>query len=150
MKVTLTEQEQAEMRGLLPFNSEAFDFIPDVFKIKEDGKFLIREKLWPTFKLRPFTKPERDQVRRVLIDLKADAKKVEHGTVTEWARKITLGWKNLINMATGEEIPYKADPAGGADVAAFDALPENLIAAILYRGITTSGLVNSERLGLGY
>jgi hypothetical protein len=152
-KIVLSETEQKELMGLLPFNLDAsFEFTPEVFKLKkkDTDEYLIRSELWPVFKIRPFSKSERDAVRRMIVDLNLDAKKVAHEDVTEWARKITIGWKNLIDLSTGEAIEYKADNSGGADKAIFGSLPETCISSLLYRAVSASGLVNSERMGLGY
>lgn len=147
-KYVLDEETKKSLLGLSPFSiDETVEFTPEFYKIP---KLAIPEKMWPTFKIRPFARPEREAVRRIIVDLTTDPKSAAHVKVIEWARKITIGWENLIDIATGEEISYKADKDGGADKELFETLTESLISALLYKSIQMSGLVNVERAGLGY
>jgi hypothetical protein len=151
-KFMLSDLQKADMVGFFPFNPGAvYEFEPEAYKVKkDDGKRFFPDSIIPKVKIKAFNKPDRDQARKIHIDLASDHKSVARETVMELARKYTVGWSNLPDISAGDEYSFKAAPDGGADKDVFDGLPEGLLVAIFYRLCAISGLSGSAKAGLGY
>jgi hypothetical protein len=150
-KIELTEEMKHALQGLAPYSPDVpFVFTPGAYMHKrDDGGYIIPEALWPTFTIRQLTKTERDQVRRLLVANAKDQAKVSSVELAEWARKVTRGWSNLLDAASGEDIAFASDKDGSADPTIFDRLPDLTKSAILTRAVAISGLAGVEYLGFG-
>jgi hypothetical protein len=151
-KFALNDLQKGDMIGFFPFNpGTVHEFEPDAYKIKkDDGSRFFPDSVIPKIKIKAFNKQDRDQARKIQVDLTADRKSVPRETVMELARKYTVGWSNLPDISAGEEYTFKAAPDGGADKDLFDGLPEGMLVAIFYRQLAISGLSGAAKAGLGY
>jgi len=138
-KIELTEDMKREMQGLLPISYTAVvEFTPEEIK-------KVDEILWPVFKLRRMTKAESLEIRR-LASASGDAISNEE-KVLNVVRKCVVGWDNLIDMSTGDEIPYVQEN-GELSKSLWDMMSITCITAIMNKVSLISGLLNSEKLGL--
>jgi hypothetical protein len=146
-KFTLDDKTRRELLNTFPFGVDSvYSFTPD-FMEKTPDKY--PRELWPVFQVKPFSKPDRIEARKLYIDVQHD-KPASRDKIGELARKYTVGWSNVIAVSNGEEILFKAGADGGADTNLFDAMPEIYVTAIWHTLIRISGLVGSELAGLGY
>ena len=148
-KRMLTPEVRAALLSKIPFSVNATtEYTPKPYmtKVKDpEGKdideYSIPEEFRPVFTLRSFTKQESYDVKKV-------CSKGEEKGIQEWARKSVIGWKNLFDAGTLEEIEYKSDPTGGADKDLFSVIPEHVVADILMYVSSISGILDKDRLGL--
>jgi len=145
----LTPEVRAALLSKIPFSVNATtEYTPKPYmtKIKDsEGKdtdeYSIPEEFRPVFTVRPFTKQESYDVKKVCT-------KGEEKGIQEWTRKVVIGWKNMFDAGTLEEIEYKADPSGGADKDYFGTIPEYVVADILMYVSSISGILDKDKLGL--
>ena len=134
----LSEETRQQLLGLLPFSvGSTIEFTPERF----GG---VEEEFRPGYTIRGFTQEESTKVKKLLRNVK-DANEEE---LNEYARMIVMGWKNIFDTGTFEEIEYKADPAGGCDKDLFKIFPDTTKGDILFYGVKISGLIDPEKLGL--
>lgn len=140
----LTEEQRQSLCGLMPFSADAVDeFTPELFSA-------VDEELRPVFKLRPFTEGEKERVTDAMKRIVADPGKIDQKEIKDFARIALVGWDNVLDVATGDDIPFSADSRGACDKATFALLPSATVNAILKRVNTISGLLSAEALGLRY
>ena len=90
-KIVFDEATRAKLAGLLPFSPDATDKLkPKIFD--EMG---IPEEYQPTFKIRTMTNAEIEKGRDANIST---------DDLFELARKVVVGWENLIDLAKSELI----------------------------------------------
>lgn len=147
-KHTLTPQQREALMGLAPFSkSRTHSFTPDVFgKKDEDKNEIIPKDLQPVFTIRPTTKEEEEKYPRTQAAINASDEK----TLSELARKLVVGWKNIIDIAIEEELEFKADNNGNPPVELWEQIPPFTRGRILLEAIKISGLQAGEKLGLDF
>jgi len=145
-KRILTEEIRRELLGLVPFSAgSADDFTPPVYlKKNSEGGYAIPEEFRPVFKVRCFTVEEKRGVTKMLVNIKD----VDEESVTEAARKAVVGWKNLFDAGSNEELVFKSSPEGGADPALFSMIPPAVTGALLFHASRISGIIAAEKLSL--
>ena len=135
---SLTAEEKKMLEGLAPFNmASTVEYVPTPHKV-------LPENLRATFVVRPFRKPEAEQVRRTISKVKNE----DEAKLRDFARQVIKGMSNVYDAATGETIEYKDDEAGVMDKAVFDLIPVTIISDILMYVCRISGLIAAERQGL--
>lgn len=140
-KIEYTEEVKAALLGFSPFDANRkFTFTPHPF-IRAG----VPEELYPKFTIRTLPKGEHIEVCRLFDNIK-DAKESE---LNEAARKITVGWENLFDSESGEEVEFKADSEGRCDKETFEKLPRIIRGVLLAKSREISGLYGGEKLGLG-
>lgn len=137
-KRILDEATRKKLYGYVPFSTQAkVDFTPEKFS----G---VPEELRPVFQVRSLRQAEQQQLSINARSYRPDAKPEEGQAVVEKNTKIVkdciLGWSNLYDAATGEEIEFVD---GNKDV-----LPAWIIASILEFVRKISGLYEPEELSL--
>ncbi|MDR2728508.1 MAG: hypothetical protein LBB56_05190 [Chitinispirillales bacterium] len=145
-KRVLTEDIRRELLGLVPFSAGSSDsFTPPVFlKKNSENQYAIPEEFRPVFKVRCFTVEEKRAVTKLLVNIK----EADEGAVTEAARIAVIGWKNLFDAGSGEELVFKPAPDGGADPALFSGIPAAVAGALLFHASRISGIIAAEKLSL--
>jgi len=145
-KRILTEEIRRELLGLVPFSAgSADDFTPPVYlKKNSEGGYAIPEEFRPVFKIRCFTVEEKRAVAKLLVNIK----EADEETVTEAARKTVMGWKNLFDAGSNEEVVFKSAPDGSADHTLFSQIPAAVAGALLFHASRISGIIASEKLSL--
>ena len=139
-RIELTEDEKKLLRGISPFNvNEKFSFTPHQYETLH-----VPKKLRPKFTIITIDKASHIVVCRIFDNVEA----AKEEDILEMSRKVTVGWENLIDSATGEEIPFKADPLGGCDKATFELLPRVMHGTMLAKAREISGLIGGEKRGL--
>ena len=106
-KRMLTPEVRAALLSKIPFSVNATtEYTPKPYmtKIKDsEGKdtdeYSIPEEFRPVFTVRSFTKQESYDVKKVCT-------KGEEKGIQEWTRKVVIGWKNMFDAGTLEEIEY--------------------------------------------
>lgn len=140
-KIEFTDENKEALRGLAPFNpNEKFTFTPYQF-----NKVGVPEELRPKFTIRTLPKGEHIDICRLFDNIK----EAKESDINEAARKITVGWENLFDVATGEEIEFKSDATGACDKETFDLIPRVIRGTLLAKAREISGLYGGEKLGLG-
>jgi hypothetical protein len=139
-KIELTPELKEKLLGLAPFNSTIpYEFTPEAFT-----KQNLPADMTPVFSILSMTHGEEEELRRI------------HSSATpsdeaykKFLRKKTVGWVNLFDAATGEEIEFEADPAGGCSAAAFEKLSAWLILVIAGKIHYISAMGSLEKKSLG-
>ena len=135
-KVTFTPELREKLSGLLPFDSSAEDvFSPAIFGLKG-----IPKELTPVFRISCLTAGEKQSLR---------SGNLGEADLMELARKHSVGWKNLYDLATGELVEYVGSRDGGADPEVWERITEGNMLEIAKRVNEISGVASWERLGLG-
>lgn len=152
-KKVMDEETRAILTGLAPFSIKStIEFTPDSYKTKKrdaDGKdteeYLIPESLWPILTIRPWTRKESNESVKCLMKFQTDT---DDSGIRELCRKSVVGWENLIDISTQEDIPYDSETDKGAKKEYFDSFPLTLILDISHKIGNISGLNKHEKLGL--
>lgn len=147
----MTTQKKMDARvreklyGLLPFSTKATrEFTPAMYT-SDDFPRAYR----PVFKIRPFNKEEIVEARTLLKEMQSGKVDIDkEDQLNDLSRKIVVGWSNLYDCGTGNEIEYKADDNGGAGQDLYDSIPTTAKAHILIEAVKISGLVDTAKLGL--
>jgi len=96
--------------------------------------------------LNPTEKSECVQMVQRLTGKQSDV--VSEDEIHEWARKVIVGCRNLIDIGTMTPIKWEAGPNGGASKSFTDALPVHVKTSILIFVVNLSGIAYLGRLGL--
>jgi len=161
-KLKMDEVTRKRLQGINPFNIDAkIEFTPQVYKVKSEkngkgkGKnnppiYAIEKKYWPVFNIRPLNPTEKLECGKIVDQMtgKDDGDIVSDEELLEWARKVIVGWKNLLDLATLEPIKYEADPGGGAKHSLVQAIPAHIQTAIVLFVFNLSGVTFLPQLGL--
>ncbi len=142
----MTDEVKKLLISRLPFSTNAVtDFTPPTYMIKDDsGVLLIPEEFRPVFSIRAFTKLESDTLKKSFVN----AKNNDENLIRSTARKATMGWRNMYDVGTGDEIPFEADELGQCTRALFDTLPLVVVSELLNYMSQVSGIIVSEVAGL--
>jgi len=136
-KRVLTPEVKAALMSKVPFHKDArVEYTPKAYITDE-----IPVEFRPVFTLRPFTKVEAVEVKKACI-------KADDVVVRKWSQLICLGWVNMIDSGTGENVEYVADPTGGVDKDLWATMPDHIVADILMYASCISGLLDKDKLGL--
>jgi len=141
-KRVMDEETKKKMHGLLPFSTKStIKYTPEVYgdDVPEDFK--------PVFTIRPYSREEVKGARKILGSI-TDNNVEKEDELNEWSRKVVVGWENLYDAGSGEEIEYVQDSTGGADKELYDVLPVTVKALILVQAVKISGLLDLSKLGL--
>lgn len=145
-KRVMDEETRKKLEGLLPFSVKSTtEFTPS--SIGED----IPEEYRPVFSIRPFNREEMRSATTIFKGLSNDSESGDlekEDKLAECSRKVVMGWKNLFDVGTGEEIEYTQDVNGGADKEKFEMITPDMKASILVESVRISGLLNLSKVGL--
>ena len=149
-KRILDEKARQALLGYVPFSSDCkIQFTPDEFKAVKD------ESLRPIFEVRSLTQSELSQLKHNSQSLLTEAGKVAPERFMAIAnsnlnviRASILGWTNLFDVGTREEIEFAAAPTGGCDEKLFEALPLWIKQSILNYVKQISGLTDPENFSI--
>lgn len=143
-KRVLTPEIREALLSKVPFSVNArVSYTPKTYRTKKENteEYVIPVEYQPVFEVRSFTREEIPQVRKV-------ATKGDEVGIREWSRKVVMGWSNMFDAGTMEELDYKVDPTGGCDKDLFSTIPETVSADILMYASSISGLLDKDKLGL--
>lgn len=139
----ITKEVKEAMLGLLPFSEDAVDeFVPARFKVREG----VPKNMIPTIRLKMLTRAEKKKAVGILKTFE----KRDEDELEEFARKKTVGWDSMHDLATGEEIKFEADDTGAAKKDVFARLNRTMVGDIFYRLVKTAGLIDLEVTGLRF
>lgn len=143
-KRVLDEATRALLHGIAPFSSSSsLLFTPPVY-----DRMQLQKDLRPVFKIRGLTIEEGAELDS-LMEQAALAKSSDwNSKVFDLCRKLVIGWEQIFDIGTGEEMTYAADPQGGADTKLWAAQPVVNKSAIFSKVMQLHGLVDVEKLGL--
>ena len=132
-KKIMDEETKKILTGLAPFSIKStIDFVPEAYMTKdsETGDYLIAKDLWPTFTVRPWNRKESTESVKALMKFQEDT---DDAKIRELTRKAVVGWENLIDVSTMEEVEFMAETDGGALKSIFDSFPLTLILDISHK-----------------
>lgn len=143
--VRLTPEVREKLISRLPFSTKAtIEFIPPCFQVKDsDGAFIIPERYQAVFTVRSMTRKETNDIRALAMSDKKDDQKYR-----DCVRPCIVGWKNLFDAGSMEEIAYTQETTGGASKEIFDQFPSTLFGDLLTYVGRISGIIDTEKLGL--
>jgi len=159
-KLKMDAVTRKRLQGINPFNIDAkIEFTPAVYKVKAEVKgkgknsppiYAIDKKYWPIYFIRPLNHAEKLECGKIVDQMtgKDEADIVTDEELCEWARKVIVGWKNLLDLATLEPIKYEADPGGGAKESLIKSIPAHIQTAIVLFVFNLSGVTFLPQLGL--
>jgi hypothetical protein len=136
-KRILDEATRKALEGYIPFSTNCTVEISLTDLIPKD-QLTIGKDYIPVFTIRSFTQAEAQQFKS----------SQNEATLKNLVRVCLMGWVNLFDAGTKEEISYRSDPAGGCDKNLFEQLPEFYSASLLKNVMKISGLSTIEALGL--
>lgn len=141
--ITLTPEIKQAMLGLLPFSIDAkIEFVPERFSQRPG----VPPSMIPTFILRPLAVNEKKEALKLVKNLST----ANEEDLSERTRKNVIGWKNLFDLSTGQEMAFVADNAGAAKKELFEQVPRTIVGDILFYLVKVAGLVDIEILSLRY
>lgn len=126
------------LQGLSPFSASCTtSYTPTNYKAKDEtGAYRVPEAYWPVFELRPWSKSEVASWKKVALTNKS----MDDAVATGYIRKAVIGWSNLIDAGSGEDISFEADADGGCDKGLFDQIPTPIIIDLLNKIMVISGI----------
>ena len=143
-KRILDEETRKALLGYVPFSSDcSIPFTPDEFNQVKD------ESLRPVFSVRSMTQAEHAQIKHNSAGYAgATPDKIKQIGDANLAviRGCVIGWKNLFDAGSGEEIEFIPAASGGCDEKLFKIIPDWLTVKILDFIRTISGLSAPEEL----
>lgn len=146
-KRVLDLEMRKALMGYVPFSSKASSHYtpPPYLNLKD-------KTLHPVFEIRPFKQSELMELKKNYASLGDRPTAVEMSAMadknTQIIRGCLIGWHNLFDAGTGEEIIFKGDSNGGCEAEAWDALPVWLHRDFMEYVRKMSGLTGVEDLGL--
>jgi len=144
----LTEEHRQALLGLMPFTQNGtIEYTPKAFE-----KLDIPKNKKSIYIMRAYNKDEMTRVRKLINDVNASkgSKDDQEEEIRDLTRRSIVGWKNIYDLATGDEIEFKKDSDGSADKGLFEDIPDVIKAEIYTYSLTISGLMKKEIEGLGY
>lgn len=146
-KRILDEEARKALLGYVPFSIDCrIPYTPKEFSSIPD------ETLRPIFELRSLNQAELIQLKKNSMGLKRDSSNEDVSRMadanTQLIRACVLGWSNLFDAGSGEEIEYTASPTGGCEEILFKRLPVWVVRSIMEQVRTISGLTDAEDLSL--
>ena len=148
---TMTDEVRKLLLSKMPFSiSSTIEYTPPTYTNKkkdaegnDTAEYEIPEDYRPAFTVRPFSKGEADNLRKVTANKTPDEAVLKSNT-----RKAVVGWRNMWDIGTMTELEYKADINGGLDKDLFDSIPLQVVTELFLYISTVSGILPAERLGL--
>jgi hypothetical protein len=148
-KRNIPEEIKKQLAGTVPFSSSGtVDFIPSIYKD-------VPKEYKAVFKVSPYTQDEISEFRKlmnIVIEKPSDEDVLEaYQSLAELLRKKIKGWKNYIDIGTGEDILFKPeDRDGGVDKELWEAdcLPSVFVSEISNYIAIISRLFPAEKLSL--
>jgi hypothetical protein len=132
---SLPPELRQELLSKLPFSATStVEYTPDIFKD-------ITEEYKPVFTIRSWTRNE----AKIVMSSQG---KIDVEKAREYTRKATVGWRNVFDAGSGNEIDYVADSTTGCDKALWDALPDTLYVELFKYVSQISGLALREKTSL--
>jgi hypothetical protein len=139
-KIELTPEIKEKLLGLAPFNPTIpFEFTPDAFT-----KQVLPADMTPVFSILSMTKGEEEELRKIHSSAVPSDEKYKN-----FLRKKVIGWVNLFDVATGDEIDFEADPVGGCTLAAFEKLSSWIVLTLAGKIHYISAMGALEKKSLG-
>ena len=141
-KRILDEATRKLLHSVAPFSSaSSIKFTPAFCEV-------LPENIRPVYILRGFTVEEGAEMDELLES--AAASKLEKWNQKAFAlcRKVIIGWGNVFDIGSGEEVSYVPDPAGGIDKTLWAQHPINIKSALFTKAMNLHGLMDIEKLGL--
>lgn len=139
MEHKLTPELREKLFGALPFSvNSSLWYSPKKYQELE-------EEIRPAFEIKSFTKEEFLKAKKLLKDVK-NAKEED---INEIVRKKVVNWKNVYDLGTLEEIPFKSDESSeGCDKKLFEVIPPIIVGDLFFNISRISGLIDTDLLGL--
>lgn len=150
-KRILDDETRALLLGDLPFNpSSTIPFTPKQFLKKgSDGAFLLSDEFMATFILKGMSKQDRVNSRKLVLKVqKGSLDNKDNEKLIELVRCNVVGWENVFDLGTKEEMVFKSDSEGGCDKDSFDRIPEAITGQIFFELARISGLLDTTMLSL--
>jgi hypothetical protein len=144
----LDEETRKKLLTRLPFSRTAtIEFTPELYltkvidaKGKVTSEYEIPEEFRPVFLCRPFSREDKDKLRKF--------EKAEESQLREIVRGNVVGYRNLWDIGTETLMEFRADAKGGMDKEQFEALPVAVQRDLFVFISGISGLSMSEKAGL--
>lgn len=128
-RTKLDDNTIRKLCGLMPATTTfSIKFTPKCFNE-------VEEEYRPVFILEPWTKGEIRAIASVVND---NSKYEEY--FNEQLRKKIVGWDNLIDLSTCDEIDYKSDPEGGVSKELYKLLPDQVLVELINELSSISGI----------
>ncbi len=150
-KRVLTDEVRKALISKVPFSvSATIEYTPPTYLTKtkdaqgNDLDYVIPEEYRPVFTLRSFTKIEMDTIKKNITTNKSPDERY----IRDITRKVIVGWANLFDAGSMQDIEYKSDTTGGCDKDLWDMIPLQVVSEILTYVSQISGLLPTERVGL--
>ena len=149
--VKLDKEARARMMSLMPCASDGtYEWTPDVFREKNGDEYIVPETQWPVFTLRSMTTQEHTALRKMVLS-KANFDKSKPDQVLELSdmmheavRKIVTGWRNIIDVLSGNEYPYEQDPSGGILKEKWSRIPDIIKSELFQKVCQVCGLIRLD------
>lgn len=144
----LDEALRKKLLTRLPFSrTSTIDYTPEAYLTKEldeagkdTDEFEIPENFRPIFQVRPFSKEDKDKIK------KSGSK--DEATLRNITRINVRGVSQLFDVGSMEELEFKADENGGMSEDQFNSLPIVVMRDLFIFISGISGLSSYERSGL--
>ena len=140
----LTEEHRQALLGLMPFTQNGtIEYTPKAFE-----KLDIPKNKKPVFKMRAYNKDEMNRIKKMLSDIQKNENADFNNDVREFSRLSIVGWKNMFDLSTGEEMEFKKSADGSIQKEQYELVPEFIVADLYKHACVVSGLMPKEIEGL--
>lgn len=138
--VVMTPELQDELLGLLPYETEStVSFTPPCYR-----RDTFPAALRPVFELRQM----RDTTKKKIVEWQKKPSALTDEAVRDMARYHVVGWTNLRNVATNEDIQFEpAQSDTGASLKLFKMLPQKPVVEILFYLCRMAGIADPDKRG---
>jgi hypothetical protein len=142
-KRILDEATKKMLEGLAPFSSQSQTRIsPDFYtKVGVNAEFI------PVFTIRGLTTAEAGELDILVQSVNKEKAGDWNNRAYDLVRKTLVGWENVFDIGTGEELVYISEGGSCASVV-FDLLPVNNKSWLFSHIMKLHGLLDVNKLGL--
>lgn len=140
----MTPELRAKLLTRLPFGrGSSIEYTPKPYltKVKDESgnatdEYEIPEDYRPIFIVRPFSVNEKNKMSK------------DEKVLRDITRANIIGFRQLYDIGSMEELTFKADPSGGMDKDQFELLPVTVMRDLFVYISGISGLSDYEKTGL--
>lgn len=129
MKHQLDAETKKRLAGLLPANSDfSIEFTPPAYdKIEEEYR--------PIFTLKPWSEKEVTSIAKKINKTPDD-----EAYMIDIIRQNVIGWSNMLNISTEEDVPFESADDGGVSPTLFQLIPKAIKVELFQEMARISGI----------
>jgi len=149
----MSDETRSKLMSLMPCASTGtYEWTPDAYmeKVGKEEEYIVPKDQWPVFTIRAMTTTEHAALRKtVLSRANFDKDKPQQiidlsDMMHETVRKLVTDWRGIVDILSGDEYPYEADPGGGCLKEKWSRMPDTLKSEMFQNVCRMAGIVKMD------